>query len=265
VSALRLAEFAKRYADARVPGTHAMLRLASGKVHPDVPGADFPDPEAIPYEVASCGLAQAERRAVWQRWAALEPRLGAAPLAAATTPDFLHALMAAQQDATRAARGVTWVSPRVLHLAMLEGFCAIEVQDWARAIDFLTRAMSLEPTHPNARLELSLALTSVGRNDEALKLADSVIAMAEDACTAARAWRRRGYVLVELDSLRAARAAYEKSLEIEPGNHVALKELQTIDAAMKQGKSVKDIPELVVPPGGRRTWTTSCKPAGVLN
>lgn len=264
VSALRLDEFRKRYQNTRAPGTHAALRPSSGKLHPDIPGADFPDPASLPYGAQSCGAALPERRAAWQRWASIEPRLGAAPLAAASSPDFLKELMALKRDPERAARGVTWVSDRVFYLAMLDGFCAVEAHDWPRAIAALTRAVSLAPTHPNARLELATALTSVGQNKEALKLADDVIAMADDACTAARGWRRRGYILVELDALPAARAAYERSLEIDPGNHIALNELKTIAAALKKGKSVKEIPELSTP-GEPRLWTTTCHPVGQLN
>jgi tetratricopeptide (TPR) repeat protein len=61
-----------------------------------------------------------------------------------------------------------------------------------------------------------------------------VIRTADDACSVGRAWRKRGYILIEMQQFAAARTAYEKSLKVDPGNPIARKELALIEKAMKQ-------------------------------
>jgi len=48
------------------------------------------------------------------------------------------------------------------------------------------------------------------------------------------ALRGIGYSMIELGDFAGARAAYERSLEVEPGNQIALKELEYI-AGKEQG------------------------------
>ncbi len=260
VGSLRFEEFAERFKGDFKQGAPVAVKPASGKLYPDVPGDDFPDPESLPVGPATCGVARAQRAAAWRRWDALAPRLGGTPVGASSTLDFARQLIALKRDPDRAPRAVTWVSERVAHLAMVEGFCAVEEHDWPRALITLARAIALAPASPRPRLELAGALSSAGRNKEALKEADHVLASAyDDGCVIARAWRRRGYILVELNALTAARAAYVKSLDVDPGNRIALAEIATIDAAIKRGKGVKDIPELTVPLGSV-TVVTTCKP-----
>jgi tetratricopeptide (TPR) repeat protein len=59
---------------------------------------------------------------------------------------------------------------------------------------------------------------------------DGILAAADadDNCTLARAWRRRGYIRFEQQRWDEARAAYERSLEYQPGNELALTELELI-------------------------------------
>jgi hypothetical protein len=251
---LRLEEFAKRFTGRFSRARFADYVPPGGTAGPPVPGGDFPDPASLPYGAASCGRARAAREAAWRRWGELEPLLGGAPVSASSPPDFGRQLIALKRDPAEAERGATWVSDRVGYLAQLEGFCAIEEKDWPRAEVMLRRAVALLPAEANPRLELSLVLVKLGRLDLALKETDKVLATDTDGCAIARAWRRRGYVLIDLGDLPAARQAYEKSLVVDPGNRLALSELETIarsTAAPNAG---------VVTPAAPNVVVTACRP-----
>jgi hypothetical protein len=78
-----------------------------------------------------------------------------------------------------------------------------------------------------------MALMMTGQRREALAIADDIRAWTTDGCAIAAAWRRRGFILIDLHDLEGARYAYEKSLAIAPGNAIALKELASIAEAFK--------------------------------
>jgi tetratricopeptide (TPR) repeat protein len=233
-ASLRLAEFASRFEGSYHASSGAALKAPSGKLVPDVPGGDFPDPEDLPLLPTSCGLAAEGRQAAWKSWAALKPRLGGAPLAAGSTIGFGQQLLAARRDPANRGRAFTWVSERVAYLAFFDGFCAVEGHDWPVAIAVLAQAADLDPGHPEKRLELALALTSAGRNPEALAQVDRALAATDDPCAVALGWRRRGYILFETGDLPGARAAYQKSLSYEPDSAVAQDELTTIAATLEK-------------------------------
>jgi tetratricopeptide (TPR) repeat protein len=258
ITALRLPEFAKRFAGDYETTAAVAIDPPSGKRWADVPGADFPDPARLPYGPESCGRALDERRAAWRRWDALVPRLGGAPLSATSAQDFAGELVAAQRDPERARLGATWVSDRVYALAALEGFCGVEEKDWPRAREFLMRAIALRPSAGQPRLELSMALINAGRVQDALAEADKVLATSENPCMVALAWRRRGYILVDLGDLPSARDAYQKSLVIEPTSDIAKKELAFIEDALKA--PAKTHPKGFVPPPPAAMSVTSCTP-----
>lgn len=231
IAALRPEEFARRFSGQYSARVGAVLKLASNKVFPDVPGADFPDPASLPYGPQSCGKASSERAEAWRRWTELEPRLGGDPIAASDTRDFVRQLIARKRDRGSADRGATWVSHRVGYLADLEGFCAVEASDWPRAKEWLTRAAAMSPADDAPRSELSLVYNKLGRNKEALAETDHILETTHEGCAIARAWRRRGYILIDMGDLEAAREAYEQSLVVDPGNQIALDELNTISKA----------------------------------
>jgi hypothetical protein len=253
IEAFRFEEFVQKFPGAYNPDTPVAVRPPSGKPVPAVPGADFPDPEQLPYGPASCDLLVSERRAAWVRWGHLEPRLGGAPVAADSTLDFVRALAAMKRDPARIARGATWVSIRVGHLAALEAFCAIEKKQWAFAVTSLEAAASMMPGNPHVRLELSMAVMHLGKLREALAIADDVRSWSDDGCAVAVAWRRRGYILIELGDLVGARTAYERSRKLDPESAVAREELASIAEALASGRvSVKPLPP-AAPDGVRLT------------
>jgi hypothetical protein len=61
--------------------------------------------------------------------------------------------------------------------------------------------------------------------DDADREIDGVLATTADRCQLARAYRQRGYILVEHGRLEEAYAAYQKSLEYEPSSQLAMREM----------------------------------------
>jgi len=255
IRALRLDEFAKRF-----PGDYdAKLAVAlvsrAGKKFPDVPGADFPDPATLPIDPDSCNRELAARAAAWQRWEPVVTRLGGAPVAAQSSMSFASALNTVTTDDAYLARGVTWVSWRVGHLAYLEGFCAMEAKDWPRAVDFLIRAVSLTPSDLRPRLELGMALASVKRYEEALAQDRAVIEHTTDGCITATALRHEGFTYFDMGLLESARLAYEKSLEFDPQSPLAAQELESIAAARARRHAAPKEAAAFVPPPSTATIT----------
>ena len=258
IKGLRLDEFAKRFPGDYDTKLAVALVSPAGKKFPDVPGADFPDPAALPIGPESCDRQRDERAAAWQRWDALAPRLGGAPVAAQNSVAFAAALNRVNTDPAYLGRGATWVSWRVGHLAYLEGFCAMEARDWSRAVDLLARAASLSPTDVRPRLELGMALATVKRSDEAVAQDRAVIEHTTDGCTIAVALRHEGFAYFDMGLLEAARLAYEKSLEYEPQSAIAAQELKGIAAARaSRHDNPKDAASFVPPPASMTT--TKCE------
>ena len=234
VGTLRLEQFIAKFGGQYSTKRAVAVKPKGGKIFPDVPGGDFPDPDHIPISPSTCRTAIDERRAAWARWERLAPRLGGRPVSATSTQHLGRQLLAVKRDAEGRLPDVTWVSERVAHLAFLDGFCAVEAKDWKLALQMLERAAALDPDNPTPQLELSGALALSGQLEEGLRVTDRVIRTADDACSVGRAWRKRGYILIEMQQFAAARTAYEKSLKVDPGNPIALKELALIEKAMKQ-------------------------------
>lgn len=107
---------------------------------------------------------------------------------------------------------------------------AVERQAYQEAIAYADRGLALQPQHWSLLFEKAGALQGLGRWQDALALADQAIASSDILLAGHEAafHRRRGFSLIELGRLDEARAAYEKSLELEPGNATAQQELEYI-------------------------------------
>lgn len=115
-------------------------------------------------------------------------------------------------------------------LAFAVGWIRFEGGDYAGADAADRKGLLNDPNDATLMSEDSFALSKLGRNAEALTALDAFIAghpaLGDDQMALLQ--RKRGYVLVELDRLDDAEAAYKKSLDLDPGNATALSELDYI-------------------------------------
>ncbi|KRG46940.1 hypothetical protein ARC20_03610 [Stenotrophomonas panacihumi] len=125
-----------------------------------------------------------------------------------------------------------WLDMACTHAYYYTGYALVEQRAFAEALPYLEKAAALAPYYPDAPNERGLALNLMGRNDEAEQQYRQVLALAEAAPEAAYVvpltWRGIGYALIEKRDWAGARAAYEHSLALDPGNKTALNELEYI-------------------------------------
>ncbi len=175
-----------------------------------------------------------------------EPQAAIATLAPAVTycdaqqarPNlrFVSVSTAAQYDrhAAENTEGapLEWLDMACTHAYYYTGYALVEQRAFAQALPYLEKAAALAPYYPEAPNERGLALNLMGRNEEAEQQYRQVLALAEAmpevAYVAPLAWRGIGYALIEKRDWAGARAAYEHSLELDPGNKTALEELEYI-------------------------------------
>lgn len=143
--------------------------------------------------------------------------------------EFIHYVMWQQKQGS--PRGVTWLKNAYPRAHYYMGFLCVKRKQFERAVQFLDKGMALEPTNPKFKFEKAQALLHCGRKAESLALYDEVNAIGPhvSARDLAIAQRGRGFALIEMGRLDEAEAAFHASLEIEPGNKVALHELAYID------------------------------------
>jgi tetratricopeptide (TPR) repeat protein len=121
----------------------------------------------------------------------------------------------------------------------LLGYISVERQDLEKALWALGYGLGLEPDSPTILGELGFVMVALGDMEHALKSFDA--AMQRPWATGlerARALRGRGVVLIEMGRLDEAQAALEASLELEPGNPLAVNELIYIEQLRAGGSEV---------------------------
>lgn len=126
-------------------------------------------------------------------------------------------------------------------IALLLAADAVEHGRYEEALGYTSRGLSIQPDDASLVLEHSIALMALDRDAEALEMIDAALASGSVMVTSFEAplLRRRGALLIELRRLPEARAALERSLEIEPNHPTALNELAVIDAA-EAGETIGD-------------------------
>jgi hypothetical protein len=141
---------------------------------------------------------------------------------------FIHYVMWETQQGSR--RNVRWISNAYPRAHYHMGFLCVEARRYDRALEYLRRGQELEPTNPKFNIEIAQALAHSGERDEALALYEAVTEIGPyvSALELAMARRGRGFNLIELGRLDEAEEAYLSSLEIEPGNSIAVNELKYI-------------------------------------
>lgn len=150
---------------------------------------------------------------------------------------FVHYVM--WQKARAADRGVRWIGNAYPRAFYYLGFIGVKLKHYADALHYLEQGHRLEPTNPKFQFEKAQALVHSGEKEKALALYEAVnepgpFVSARDL---AIAHRGRGFVLIELGRLDEAERAFHSSLQIEPGNKIALQELQYIEHLRQGGAS----------------------------
>ncbi len=112
------------------------------------------------------------------------------------------------------------------HLA----FLAFEKDDCKQALSFIDKGIFLEPDHPSLLCEKALILHHNGHLEEAYELYVKAIyarPWMPDSIKA-KSLRGAGIILIEKNKLDTAANMLKKSLELDPGNQLAMNELSNI-------------------------------------
>jgi tetratricopeptide (TPR) repeat protein len=238
--------------------TYAIARPSSGKLSSDIPGFDLPDPIALHPSQVPCTQSLPTLRGAIAHWERERVALDGASAAANSGAEFIALIAAARNDPPFRTRGATWVSPRPYYLLFVAGFCAIELEEYEQAEQWLESAVAMAPNINTARMELAHALVSQGKLDRADAIIAPTLATSQDRCELARAWRRRGYIRFEQRRLDEARTAYLRSLEYDPDSGIARSELELLRREVAQHGGN---PEWYVPPPSSPDRVTRCPDA----
>jgi tetratricopeptide (TPR) repeat protein len=101
---------------------------------------------------------------------------------------------------------------------------------YGNALLCVEQGLKLEGDHPQLWVQKSIIFQAAKRHDEALAALRMAARLRPWSDPATMAWllRLQGYNLIELGLLEKAKAAYRESLQLEPGNEVASRELAYI-------------------------------------
>jgi tetratricopeptide (TPR) repeat protein len=122
----------------------------------------------------------------------------------------------------------------------MKAFIASSQEQWDKAISYLERKMKFAPYEAQPYLEKGYVLNSQGKPREALESYKKAYALGTAHHAAkkelAAAYRGMGTSLIDLGRLDDAEDAFNKSLEIDPGNRIALNELEYIRKVRARGR-----------------------------
>ena len=153
--------------------------------------------------------------------------------------EFVCAVALAKRE--KDERGIVWMKPSYSRAHYLLAYIALESSDVETASQHIDEGLRLEPGHPTLLAEKALIL--LNRQRPAAALAFYQQAATSHPCVLnnqkALALRGQGVSLVQLGRFEEAEKPLIKSLEIEPDNAVAQRELAYIDA-IRQGKITLD-------------------------
>jgi tetratricopeptide (TPR) repeat protein len=134
---------------------------------------------------------------------------------------------------------VTVQSPYPM-LALLLGSYYVETRRYEEAVRVFDRERAADPGNtgehrPGLITERAVALGQLHRLDEALAAYDEGLTLAGlSNKDRARMDRGRGFILTEVERIDEAEAAYRESLKFDPGNPLALNEIEYIHR-LRQG------------------------------
>lgn len=135
-------------------------------------------------------------------------------------------------DASAKGAPVEWVDSACPSAYKNMAFLDIEQKDTASALAFLDKAVAISPYWAEPHAERGYLLNQLGRAQEGLASYQRALELIEgfpsNAYAKALVLRGLGYTHIELGDLDQAQTAYEQSLQAEPGNTLAMKELDYI-------------------------------------
>ena len=138
----------------------------------------------------------------------------------------------AHMESQAQGQPVDWVDMACPGAYKTRAFIDIDNKDFDGALAFLDKAILLAPYWAEARAERGYLLNQRGEPRQALAdyrhALELVQRFESNAYARALVLRGLGYTQVELGDLDAAEQAYRESLEAEPGNALALRELEYI-------------------------------------
>ncbi len=117
--------------------------------------------------------------------------------------------------------------PRALHLL---GVIALQMERFAEALDWLTRACAADPTQADCHSNLSLAYRGLGRMPEAETELREAVRLRPDA----EIFNNLGTVLLELGRPAEAEAAWRDALRLKPEHAEAHNNLGTVLLQLSQ-------------------------------
>jgi len=163
-----------------------------------------------------------------------------------TEDEFLHYVTGLDDEQKK--KSINWilsVYPRAyFYLAYID----MEEGRPENAIVQIKESLRLEPDQPVCFCEMALAYSKLGDNEKAIDLYDRALQSRLYIPSSAKvlALRGKGVVLIEMEELDLAKKCLIESLEYEPNNELALKELEYLsflktggDAAPMSHKLIK--------------------------
>lgn len=122
----------------------------------------------------------------------------------------------------------------------LTAFIASAHHEWDTALKYLDRRMAVAPDDMQPLLEKGYILNAQGKPQQALETYEKAYALGKAHHAVnfelAAALRGKGSALIDLGRLDEAEDSFNKSLQIDPGNPVAMNELEYIKKVRAQGR-----------------------------
>jgi tetratricopeptide (TPR) repeat protein len=99
------------------------------------------------------------------------------------------------------------------------GNLEFDSSQWLKAIEYYSRALTIDPKNADVRVDRAIAYHSSGQNDEAKK---ELLRVTREQPNHKNAWLNLGVVMRETGDRAGALRAWEKYLELDPqGEHAA--------------------------------------------
>lgn len=156
---------------------------------------------------------------------------------AMTDTNAVYASFASKQEyeiwrKLRAEQKVVWLDWAFRDALHNKAFIASSKKQWPDALKLLNEEIRYAPFAAIAHCEKGYIFNSDGKPSDSLEEYEKALELAEKYASArgdkAMALRGMGYSYIELGDLERAKAAYQKSLEIDPNNKLARSELEFI-------------------------------------